>query len=134
MAARFELFKDTDGQFRFHLKAANGQIIAASEGYKTRAGATAAPATPATKKQSLTNSVKRLRVGRTALLPNRTDQGLPIRSWDNVTPRTCRLLRRDDAFRIRGLHSGRCRLKVTAAAGSGYSPFTSVLSVRVTAA
>ncbi|MEI2716521.1 MAG: S8 family serine peptidase [Candidatus Nanopelagicales bacterium] len=93
-----------------------------------------APATPATKKQSLNNSVKRLRVGRTALLPNRTDQGLPIRSWDNVTPRTCRLLRRDDAFRIRGLHSGRCRLKVTAAAGSGYSPFTSVLSVRVTAA
>lgn len=41
MAARFELFKDTDGQFRFHLKAANGQIIAASEGYKTRAGANA---------------------------------------------------------------------------------------------
>jgi len=41
LAARFELFQDNDGQFRFHLKAANGKIIAASEDYKTRAGATA---------------------------------------------------------------------------------------------
>lgn len=32
MTAKFELFKDTAGQFRFHLKAANGEIIAASQG------------------------------------------------------------------------------------------------------
>jgi uncharacterized protein len=30
MAAKFELFKDKGGDYRFHLKAANGEIIAAS--------------------------------------------------------------------------------------------------------
>ncbi|MFD7011682.1 YegP family protein [Rhodococcus jostii] len=39
MTAKFELFKDTAGQFRFHLKAANGEIIAASQGYTTKAAA-----------------------------------------------------------------------------------------------
>ena len=39
MAAKFELFKDKGGDFRFHLKAANGEIIAASQGYDTKAGA-----------------------------------------------------------------------------------------------
>jgi hypothetical protein len=35
---RFELFKDARGEFRFHLKAANGEIIASGEGYKSKAG------------------------------------------------------------------------------------------------
>ena len=39
MAAKFELFKDHAGEFRFHLKAANGEIIATSQGYKSRAAA-----------------------------------------------------------------------------------------------
>ena len=32
----FEIFKDKAGEFRFRLKAANGQIIAASEGYTSK--------------------------------------------------------------------------------------------------
>ena len=39
MTAKFELFKDTGGKFRFHLKAANGEIIAASQGYTSKAAA-----------------------------------------------------------------------------------------------
>jgi len=39
MAAKFELFKDKGGQFRFNLKAANGEIIATSEGYASKASA-----------------------------------------------------------------------------------------------
>ena len=39
MTAKFELFKDIAGQFRFHLKAANGEIIAASQGYTSKAAA-----------------------------------------------------------------------------------------------
>lgn len=39
MAGKFELFKDARGEFRFHLRAANREIIASSEGYKTRAAA-----------------------------------------------------------------------------------------------
>ena len=39
MTAKFELFKDTSGKFRFHLKAANGEIIAASQGYTSKAAA-----------------------------------------------------------------------------------------------
>jgi uncharacterized protein len=39
MAGKFELFKDKSGDFRFHLKAANGEIIATSQGYKSRAAA-----------------------------------------------------------------------------------------------
>lgn len=34
---KFELYEDKAGQFRFRLKARNGQIIAVSEGYKTKA-------------------------------------------------------------------------------------------------
>ena len=37
MSAKFELFKDASGEFRFRLKAANGEIIAASEGYTSKA-------------------------------------------------------------------------------------------------
>jgi uncharacterized protein YegP (UPF0339 family) len=39
MAAKFEISKDKAGKFRFHLKAANGEIVAASQGYETRASA-----------------------------------------------------------------------------------------------
>ncbi len=34
---KFELYTDKAGEFRFRLKAANGQIIAVSEGYKAKA-------------------------------------------------------------------------------------------------
>ncbi|MDX1400415.1 MAG: YegP family protein [Kiloniellales bacterium] len=37
MAGKFEIYKDKAGEFRFRLKAANGQIILASEGYKKKA-------------------------------------------------------------------------------------------------
>jgi uncharacterized protein len=39
MAARFEVFQDRQGRYRFRLKAGNGEIIAASEAYSTRSGA-----------------------------------------------------------------------------------------------
>ncbi|OBI00510.1 DUF1508 domain-containing protein [Mycobacterium sp. E2733] len=39
MAAKFEVSRDKSGKFRFHLKAANGEIIAASQAYDTKAGA-----------------------------------------------------------------------------------------------
>ena len=34
---KFELYEDKAGEFRFRLKARNGEIIAVSEGYKTKA-------------------------------------------------------------------------------------------------
>lgn len=39
MAAEFEISKDKAGKFRFHLKAPNGEIVAASQGYDTKASA-----------------------------------------------------------------------------------------------
>ena len=39
MAGKFEVFKDKKGETRFRLKAGNGQIILASEGYKRKASA-----------------------------------------------------------------------------------------------
>lgn len=39
MAGKFELYTDKAGEFRFRLKAGNGQIILASEGYSTKASA-----------------------------------------------------------------------------------------------
>ncbi|SEO61394.1 YegP family protein [Nitrosovibrio sp. Nv6] len=38
MAGKFEIYKDKAGEFRFRLRASNGQIILASEGYKTKSG------------------------------------------------------------------------------------------------
>ena len=35
---KFEVYADKAGEFRFRLKATNGQIIAVSEGYKAMAG------------------------------------------------------------------------------------------------
>lgn len=39
MAGKFELYKDKAGEFRFRLKAGNGENILASEGYKDKASA-----------------------------------------------------------------------------------------------
>ena len=36
---KFEVYKGKDGEFRFRLKARNGEIIVASEGYKAKASA-----------------------------------------------------------------------------------------------
>jgi len=36
---KFEIFSDKGGEFRFRLKAANGEIVLASEGYKAKDGA-----------------------------------------------------------------------------------------------
>jgi len=38
MAGKFECYKDKAGEFRFRLKAANGNTILSSEGYKSKAG------------------------------------------------------------------------------------------------
>ena len=35
---KFEVYEDKGGEFRFRLKATNGQVIAVSEGYKAKAG------------------------------------------------------------------------------------------------
>ena len=40
MAGKFEIYKDKGGEFRFRLKAGNGEIILASEGYKQKASCT----------------------------------------------------------------------------------------------
>ncbi len=39
VAGKFELYKDKAGEFRFRLKAGNGQNILASEGYSDKSGA-----------------------------------------------------------------------------------------------
>jgi uncharacterized protein YegP (UPF0339 family) len=39
MAGKFVLKKDAAGQFRFNLLASNGQVIASSEAYTTKAAA-----------------------------------------------------------------------------------------------
>jgi uncharacterized protein YegP (UPF0339 family) len=36
MAGKFELYQDAGGQFRFRLKAGNGQVIASSQAYSTK--------------------------------------------------------------------------------------------------
>jgi uncharacterized protein YegP (UPF0339 family) len=36
MEAKFVIFKDPVGQYRFHLEAPNGEIIAVSEAFTTR--------------------------------------------------------------------------------------------------
>ena len=38
---KFELWKDKKGEWRFNLKARNGQVIAVSEGYSSKAAARA---------------------------------------------------------------------------------------------
>ncbi|WP_137846486.1 YegP family protein [Microbacterium sp. 2FI] len=39
MAGNYELYKDSAGGFRFRLKAGNGEIIATSESYASKASA-----------------------------------------------------------------------------------------------
>ena len=39
MAGKFEVYKNKSGGFRFRLKAGNGETIASSESYKTKASA-----------------------------------------------------------------------------------------------
>lgn len=39
MAGKFELYKDKSEHFRFRLKAGNGEIIATSEAYNSKASA-----------------------------------------------------------------------------------------------
>ncbi|GAB3436936.1 YegP family protein [Actinophytocola sediminis] len=38
MAAKFEIYTDARGEFRFRLKAGNGEIVATGEGYKSKDG------------------------------------------------------------------------------------------------
>ena len=38
MAGKFECYKDKAGEFRFRLKAGNGNTILSSEGYKSKSG------------------------------------------------------------------------------------------------
>ncbi|MDR1823807.1 MAG: DUF1508 domain-containing protein [Bifidobacteriaceae bacterium] len=39
MSGKFEIFEDKSGQFRFRLKAGNGEVVATGEAYTTKAGA-----------------------------------------------------------------------------------------------
>jgi uncharacterized protein len=39
MAGKFEIYQDKAGEYRFHLKAGNGEVIAQSEAYTTKAAA-----------------------------------------------------------------------------------------------
>ena len=36
MPAKFEIYQDKSGEYRFRLKAANGEVIAQGEGYKSK--------------------------------------------------------------------------------------------------
>jgi len=38
MAGKFEVYKDKADKYRFRLKASNGEIIASSEAYESKAG------------------------------------------------------------------------------------------------
>ena len=40
MAGKFECYKDKAGQYRFRLKAGNGETILSSEGYKSKSACT----------------------------------------------------------------------------------------------
>lgn len=37
-AGKFEIFKDRGGKYRFRLKASNGEVVLASQGYASRSG------------------------------------------------------------------------------------------------
>lgn len=39
MAGKFEIYQDARGEYRFRLKAGNGEIVATGEGYASKAGA-----------------------------------------------------------------------------------------------
>ncbi|WP_270411001.1 YegP family protein [Microbacterium maritypicum] len=39
MAGKFELYTDKSGEYRFRLKAGNGEVVAISEGYSSKSAA-----------------------------------------------------------------------------------------------
>ena len=39
MAGKYELYKSSNGEYYFRLKAGNGEVIATSEGYSSKASA-----------------------------------------------------------------------------------------------
>jgi uncharacterized protein YegP (UPF0339 family) len=39
MAGTFEIYQDKSGEYRFRLKAGNGQVVASGEGYSSHAAA-----------------------------------------------------------------------------------------------
>lgn len=39
MAGKFELYQDKGGDWRFRLKAGNGEVVATGQGYASKAGA-----------------------------------------------------------------------------------------------
>ena len=39
MAGKFEIYEDAKGEFRFRLKAGNGEVVASGEGYASKDGA-----------------------------------------------------------------------------------------------
>jgi uncharacterized protein YegP (UPF0339 family) len=39
MAAKFEVYEDKGGKYRFRLKAGNGEVVASSEAYESKDGA-----------------------------------------------------------------------------------------------
>lgn len=39
MAGKFELYTDKSGEYRFRLKAGNGEVIATGQGYSSKSGA-----------------------------------------------------------------------------------------------
>jgi uncharacterized protein YegP (UPF0339 family) len=39
MMSKYEIYRDTSGEWRWRLKSGNGKVVAQGEGYKTRGGA-----------------------------------------------------------------------------------------------
>jgi uncharacterized protein YegP (UPF0339 family) len=39
VAVKFEIYKDARGEFRFRIRATNGNVLASSEGYSAKASA-----------------------------------------------------------------------------------------------
>lgn len=39
MAAKFEVYEDAGGKFRFRLKAGNGEVVATGQAYESKSGA-----------------------------------------------------------------------------------------------
>ncbi|MDR1807113.1 MAG: DUF1508 domain-containing protein [Propionibacteriaceae bacterium] len=39
MAAKFEIYPDAKGEYRFRLKAGNGEVVATGQAYASKAGA-----------------------------------------------------------------------------------------------
>ncbi|HZU93805.1 MAG TPA: YegP family protein [Microbacterium sp.] len=39
MAGKFELYQDKGGDYRFRLKAGNGEVVATGQGYASKSGA-----------------------------------------------------------------------------------------------